>query len=150
MGRHALTGRIALAAGLITLAGCKPPPDDKPQKSEEQVGRERQIDFYIAQLEEPSTSRDGEMPLINLMRLGGLAVPKLIEALDARRENIRHGASTALAHIARQKYHYRGSFSYKANDVLARRRGGVEQFKAWWRSVSEPESSGEPKGKGAP
>ena len=137
----------AIAAVVFALGGCKPPPEPKPTKSPKQVGLEQEIDFLIAQLEEPSTGESGADPIYRLSRLGGKAVPKLLEALDARRENVRSGASIILTHIARQKYGHRGRFDFDAGAPLQDRRTGVEQFKSWWQKVSAPpEPSPKPEG----
>ncbi len=132
----------ALAALAAAICGCAKPQAAEPQKSPEQLRREQEIAFYITQLDDPERqlahADTAKHPLFKLIRMGADAVPQLIDALDARQENVRRGASLVLKHLARHNYAYQGTFTYEPDQARAVRRSGVEQFQAWWQQIQSP------------
>ena len=126
---------LLVLAATLPFSGCKGAKDIQPPKTPAQVHTEALVRFNINRYRDV----DSELPgaaIMKLIRVGGPAMPLLIEGLDDKSPEVRRGCILTIQHIAKQDYGYQGAFSYKSDWTRRKRLAGQKRIAAWWRQAS--------------
>jgi hypothetical protein len=129
----------ALALGLIGAACAPPPPPEPKPKSEAQKRLERRVVSNIVAMGEVQTNMEmADSAMQDLMKIGGPAVPQLIDALNDDMHARRSGAYLVLSHIAHFDYNVPESeiVPYNADWPEDRRMAAQQSFRIWWQQTA--------------
>ena len=125
---------LVLAAAL-QFSGCRGAKDIQPPKTPAQVRTEELVRFHLNRFRDI----DSELPgaaIMKLIRVGGPAMPMLIEGLVDMSPEVRRGCILTIQHIAKQDYGYEGTFAYEPDWRHSKRQAGQKRIDAWWRQAS--------------
>ena len=126
---------LLVLAAALPFSGCKGAQNIQPPKTPAQVHTEALVRFNLHRLRDI----DSELPgaaIMDLIGVGGPAMPMLIESLDDKSPEVRRGCILTIQHIAKQDYGYRGTFAYEADWTRRKRLAGQKRIAAWWRQAS--------------
>ena len=126
---------LLVLAVALPLSGCIGAKDVQPPKTSAQIHTEALVRFNINRFRDV----DSELPgaaIMKLIRVGGPAMPLLIEGLDDKSPEVRRGCILTIRHIAKQDYGYQGTFAYEPDWTRRKRLSGQKRVAAWWRQAS--------------
>ena len=124
---------LLLVMSTIVLPGCRKKEKEEPVSEVEEKFKQ-DMKFLIGRLRDIDT-----MDSINeILRIGGPAMPFLIDELDNESFNVRAGCINAINFIAEKHYGHKGEFEYTkegANAIAGPvRKKQIEAIRAWWEA----------------